>query len=204
VLVTFRKTHRRGYAVDISREHGEDLTMNPAPGYDDLLPHDLVHLLVEIHWGLRDGIYGEVAAGGDAGTFRLADERPTGESSREWSRRARHSRRRKGGSDINRSEHLASLVHSRWNARQHGTPLPEWYDRSREAADASESEIEEALDLAAELSARWQRVQIGQGMTIEWRVSRPSGPRAHGATAWSPSGASWRRADAGSPPATAW
>jgi len=29
--VTFRKTHPRGYAVDISRERAEDLTMNPAP-----------------------------------------------------------------------------------------------------------------------------------------------------------------------------
>ena len=43
--------------------------MNPAPGYEDLLPHDLVHLLVEIRWKLRDGIYGDVAAGGNAGTL---------------------------------------------------------------------------------------------------------------------------------------
>ncbi len=50
--------------------------MNPAPGYDDLLPHDLVHLVVELHWGLRDGIYGDVAAGGNAGTFRLSEDRP--------------------------------------------------------------------------------------------------------------------------------
>jgi hypothetical protein len=78
VRVTFRRTHRRGYAVDISLDHGEDLTMNPAPGYDDLLPHDLVHLLVEIRWGMRDGIYGDVASGGNAGTFRLADARPEG------------------------------------------------------------------------------------------------------------------------------
>lgn len=167
--VIFRKTHRRGYAVDIRREHGEDLTMNPAPGYDDLLPHDLVHLLVELHWCLRDGIYGEVAAGGNAGTFRLSDERPAGESARAWSRKARHSRRRKGGTDINRSELLASLVHSRWNARRHGTPLPEWYDRNRESAGVTERELAEALDLAAELSARWRRLPIGQGMSIEWR-----------------------------------
>lgn len=143
--------------------------MNPAPGYDDLLPHDLVPLLVEMHWSVRDGIYGEVAAGGDAGTFRLSEDRPSGESAREWSRKARHSRRRKGGADINRSENLASLVHSRWNARRHGTPLPEWYDRNRESAGVTEGELEEALDLAAELSARWQRLPIGREMSIEWR-----------------------------------
>jgi hypothetical protein len=76
VRAAFRKTRRRGYAVEIARERHEDLTMNPAPGYVDLLPHDLVHLLVELHWGLRDGIYGELATGGNAGTFRLADARP--------------------------------------------------------------------------------------------------------------------------------
>jgi hypothetical protein len=37
----------------------------------------VVHLLVELHWGLRDGIYGELATGGNAGTFRLADARKT-------------------------------------------------------------------------------------------------------------------------------
>lgn len=65
--VTFRRTHQRGYAVDVEREGADDLTMNPAPGYDDLLPHDLVHLLVERRWRLRDGIYGGLAAGGNAG-----------------------------------------------------------------------------------------------------------------------------------------
>jgi hypothetical protein len=168
VRVTFRKTHRRGYAVDISREHAQDLTMNPAPGYDALLPHDLVHLLVELHWGLRDGIYVDVAAGGNAGTFRLAENRPADETAREWSRRARRARVRKGGSDINRSETLASVVHSRWNAAKHGRPLPPWYDRNVEASGATESEIAGALRMADELSARWQRVQIGHGLTVDW------------------------------------
>jgi hypothetical protein len=169
VRVTFRKTHRRGYAVDISREQAEDLTMNPAPGYDDLLPHDLVHLLVELHWGLRDGIYGDVAAGGNAGTFRLSEDRPDRETVREWSRKARRSRVRKSGADMNRSEHLASVLLSRWNAARHGTPLPEWYDRNVAASGATEPEIVAALGKAEELSARWQRVQIGHGVSVDWR-----------------------------------
>ena len=32
-------------------------------------PHDLVHFFVEQHFGLRDGIFGQLAAGGDAHTF---------------------------------------------------------------------------------------------------------------------------------------
>lgn len=166
--VTFRKTHQRGYAVDIARARGGDLTMNPAPGYDDLLPHDLIHLLVELHWDLREGIYGDVAAGGNAGTFRLADVRPADETTREWGRKARRARQRKRGADMNRSEHLASVVHSRWNAAMRGTPLPDWYDGAAAAADATEAEIQAALRRAEELSARWQKVQVGHGMAVDW------------------------------------
>jgi hypothetical protein len=172
VRVIFRKTHRRGYAVDVAREGAEDLTMNPAPGYDDLLPHDLVHLLVERHWGLRDGIYGDVAAGGNAGTFRLADDRPSDETTRQWARKARRARRQKGGSDMARSEHLAAVVHARWNQRHHGAGLPDWYAGALLGSGAAEAEIESALQEAAALSERWRRVQVGDAMAVEWPARR--------------------------------
>jgi hypothetical protein len=174
VRVTFRKTHRRGYAVDISREHHEDLTMNPAPGYDDLLPHDLVHLLVELHWHLSDGIFGGVAAGGNAGTFRLADARPTAETTRERRRKARRVGRSIGGADMARSEHLAGVVHARWNAHQHGTALPDWYAGAVAASEATEAELEAVLVKAEALSERWRRVQVGEAMSVDWRLARES------------------------------
>jgi hypothetical protein len=154
--------------VDIARERGEDLTMNPAPGYDDLLPHDLVHLLVEIRWGLRNGIYGDLAAGGNAGTFRLADTRPADESTRQRIRKARRAQRSRSGADMARSEHLAAVVHARWNAWKHGSSLPEWYLLQENAAGVAEAEIEAALREADELSTRWQRVEVGRGMPVEW------------------------------------
>ena len=142
--------------------------MNPAPGYDDLLPHDLVHLLVELHWGLRDGIYGDVAAGGNAGTFRLAEDRPREETDRERRRKARRSQRSRGGTDMARSEHLAAVVHARWNAEQHGTALPDWYEHQLVASGATAAEIEGALRKAAELSTRWRRTQVGERLTLDW------------------------------------
>ena len=166
--VTFRKTHARGYAVDISRDHAEDLTMDPAPGYDDLLPHDLVHLLVELHWGLHDGIYGDIAAGGNGGTFRLADDRPHHETDRERRRKARRTHRTRSGADMARSEHLAGVVHARRNASKHASALPDWYAQARDASGATEAEILAALGEAAELAARWQRVEVGRGMHVDW------------------------------------
>lgn len=125
--VTFRKTHRRGYAVDIAREHGEDLTMNPAPGYDELLPHDLVHLLVEIRWVSATASTATWPPAGTPAPSAFDDERPTEETTRERRRKARRAQRSHGGADMGRSEHLAGVVHARWNARHRGVGLPDWY-----------------------------------------------------------------------------
>lgn len=67
-----------------------------------------------------------------------------------------------------RSEHLAGVVHARWNARQHQTPLPDWYPNTLAASGATEAEIETALQEAAALSERWRRVQVGDAMDVDW------------------------------------
>jgi hypothetical protein len=58
--------------VEAKRESFPDLEMNPAPGFDPLMPHDLMHLIVEAVLGLKRGIFGQLTAGGDAGTFHTA------------------------------------------------------------------------------------------------------------------------------------
>src|SRR5215475_14341329 len=67
--VEFKRTGERRYAITIFREAYPTIEMNPAPGYDPIMPHDLLHLVVEREIGLRRGIFGQIAAGGNAGTF---------------------------------------------------------------------------------------------------------------------------------------
>jgi hypothetical protein len=43
--------------------------MEPAPGYDARLPHDMVHFVVENQLGMSGGVFGQLAAGGHAPTF---------------------------------------------------------------------------------------------------------------------------------------
>src|SRR4030095_3372748 len=69
MILVFRRTGRRRYAVEAKRSSFPDLEMNPAPGYDEWTPHDLLHLVVEAQLGLTHGVFGQLAAGGDAGTF---------------------------------------------------------------------------------------------------------------------------------------
>src|SRR5262245_23165976 len=85
--VEFHRTGEKRYAVVILREGLPNLEMNPAPGFDALMPHDMLHFLVEQELDLRRGIFGQIALGGTAGTFHQA---PTEKSSnREASRQRR-------------------------------------------------------------------------------------------------------------------
>ncbi len=68
--VVFRRTGPRRYAIDAHRGSYPDVGMDPAPGYDPLMPHDLLHLVVEAELGLTHGVFGQLAAGGDASTFQ--------------------------------------------------------------------------------------------------------------------------------------
>jgi len=47
--------------------------MEPAPGYDARLPHDIAHFVVENELGITGGIFGQLAAGGNARTFHPTD-----------------------------------------------------------------------------------------------------------------------------------
>ena len=49
---TARRTGRRRYAVIARPERRPAVTMDPAPGFDARLPHDLVHYVVERELGI--------------------------------------------------------------------------------------------------------------------------------------------------------
>jgi hypothetical protein len=67
--VQFRRTAERRYAITIYRKDLPPVEMNPAPGCDPIMPHDLLHLVVESELGLSRGIFGQVASGDTPGHF---------------------------------------------------------------------------------------------------------------------------------------
>ena len=72
--VTFLRTGERRYAV-IARPDGRPpVTMNPAPGFDPRVPHDLIHYAVEREFAIERGVFGQLAAGGDVKSFWRLDE----------------------------------------------------------------------------------------------------------------------------------
>ena len=138
--VRFERTAHRRYAVTVLRGQHGDLRLDPAPGYSDLIPHDLVHLVVEDEFGLRQGIFGQLAAGGNAGTFVPTEELRT----KAWARRVERRNRSTGG-DMGRSEDLAAQVYPRSLRHSGHLPGSQYVRQDPPPTDLSVAELDRAF-----------------------------------------------------------
>ena len=165
--VHFKKTGERRYGVWVERDRAPALMMHPAPGFDPYLPHDLLHLVAEAEWGIDEAVFGQLAAGGDAGTFWPVER----DVPNRWAHRGE--RLRKLGSG-RRSERLAGLLEVAWHARRTTSPLPEeWGRRLEDAGVEDRSRFERVVRELDDLARRWHSLQVGGVLTLEW--PRPEG-----------------------------
>lgn len=183
--VSFRRTGERRYGISVKREGFPDVEMNPAPGYDSRLPHDLVHFVVESELGLPLGVYGQLARGGHAGSFRKYGASLGG------AREARRQRRR----DEKRAERLSEEGHEDAVFSEHAAVIcmHHWLLRSEAAEDRREAQArapyarkllgelppERAMMLGdgvvdsicarfEALSQEWRRLGVGDELTVSW------------------------------------
>ncbi|HEY2794855.1 MAG TPA: hypothetical protein VGJ28_21020 [Micromonosporaceae bacterium] len=160
--VTFTKMNGRRYHVAIERENGPELVARQAPGYDAHLPHDVAHLLVELEFGIRLGVFGQLAAGGE-GVFTPA---PADRSTR--SRRTAHRIAEVGRSDMARSERLVNMCVPLWEARCGRKPkFPAVIDMTL----GTPFEADRAMHRFDEAAARWESLAVGESMSYEWPES---------------------------------
>jgi hypothetical protein len=147
--VTFVKTGVRRYAVEVSRDRYPDLRCGSI-GYDEWLPHDLLHFVAEAEYGLEGGVFGDLASGGNARIFIPVERKLVAKM---W-RKERIKRRRLP--DGRRSEDLAGELEHGWRART----LP--------------PALQQRLD---DLAMRWHALQVGGSLTLDW--PRPEGRKRH-------------------------
>lgn len=170
--VSFKRTGERRYAVIVAVPGRSPQVMDPAPGYDDDIPHDLVHYVVEAELRLTTGVYGRAAKGG--GTF-IGTE-PAGLSARERTRQQRKQRKRESSlraqddaskREMETSERLAALCDVAWR-RKHGQRP----DALRKAPEAlSENDVACVAKVVArldELARLWRALPIGGELSFEW------------------------------------
>jgi hypothetical protein len=162
VVVEFRKTGARRYGVFVERDTACALVMHPAPGFHEFLPHDLLHFVAETEWGLDGAVFGQLAAGGDAGTFWPVDQKLVASAMR------RRKRLRRGRTRGRRSELLTGVLERAWSARRGRSPLPDDWDERLAAARVDQETLARVVASLDVLAERWNELRVGESLRLEW------------------------------------
>ena len=152
VKVTFRKTHAKGYSVSVEGPGIRASTMDPAPGYDPRLPHDVAHFIVENELGILGGVFGQLAAGGTAGTFFATGEKKRSQLKRRGQVIAKQNKR-----DALFSEHAVYAAQSRWEKHDiiPDTKIPT-------------VDIDRICERFEDFARRWSELAVGDSISLEW------------------------------------
>jgi hypothetical protein len=182
--VTFVRTGERRYTVRASLEGMATVEMSPAPGYDALVPHDLQHFIVERALGIQGAIYGQLAAGGTAGTFHaIGTSANPRQASREKRRRDRKSSKLMSDheADCARSERATYVCWHDWLSHSEDPALRAQARKMQETAESllrrmpreeralytAEKLTEVRLEFS-KLSKHWSALKIGEGLMQAW------------------------------------
>lgn len=192
--VHFIQSGERRYAMRIERAGLPVLVMDPAPGFDADVPHDMVHFVVEAVLGLKGGVFGQIAAGGTAGSFHVAAAE--GKADAREQRRTARKQVAKGrkliemqGREGELSELAAFLFDIGWRSGQRSDSAEQRAalgeaDRvratlsadERAAIDAARPKVFGAFD---RLAADWRALRVGEALILEWptlrRINHPIG-----------------------------
>jgi hypothetical protein len=187
--VHFIRSGERRYGMRIERADAPVLVMNPAPGFDPDLPHDMVHFVVEAALGLKTGVFGQIAAGGDAGSFHV--EAGAALSAKERQRAARKQvvkgakLIKSQGREGELSEIAAFLFDIGWRSSQRpDSPAQRaalggaermragLSPDERARIDAARPHVFEAFE---RLSKAWRALPVGEALILEWPSVQPIG-----------------------------
>jgi hypothetical protein len=182
MFVTFVRTGQRRYAVQATVDGKAVVEMSPAPGYDPMVPHDLQHFIVERALGIEGGVFGQLAAGGTAGTFNAVvnseSSRRTRERRKRTAKQAKLTFRR---DDPVRSERATYVCWHYWLSQSSDPTLRAKARemektvcsllknmRADERALYSAAKLTEIRAEFERLSARWSKLEVGGSFTEPW------------------------------------
>lgn len=191
MVVLFRRTDIRRYAVVVEVDGRPPQVADPAPGFDDLIPHDLVHYAVEAELGLGAGVFGRAARGG--GTFIATAS--GGESDRQRARERRRQLRREaslrsadhaGSDDMVTSERLAGVCDVLWRRRHGQRPDPARPAPPLVLSAEDARRVERVLARLDVLAPLWSALPTGGALAFRWPSAVPSVRAPAGEDATSP------------------
>jgi hypothetical protein len=176
--VVFERTGERRYAVVVAVPGEGVFSLSPAPGYDDHIPHDLVHYVVEAELGLTSGVFGRAAKGG--GSFIARSERDAGP--RERARKRRQRQRRESSlrrsddpevGDMAVSERLAAACDLAFRRRHGQRPDPTRPAPPATASAEDAARIDRVVARLGQLAPVWNALPVGGRMVFSWPGLQP-------------------------------
>jgi hypothetical protein len=175
VRVTFTRQTECRYGVDVSRESGPPARLRVVKLDAESLPREIKHFLVEREFGLKLGIFGQLAAGGDAGRFWAA---PADRDSR--LAHLSHRLQVTGRGDLGRSVALVAWCTAAWEIetgrRPAGSSDP-WPSSEQRVAgpwplmDVASVRCEQvaaAVQCLASTAVVWHELPVGQRVSFDW------------------------------------
>lgn len=182
--VHFIRSGARRYSMKIERAAAPTLVMDPAPGFDPDVPHDMVHFVVEAALGLKSGVFGQIASGGDAGSFRLADDDLAAKDRQRAARKqvAKGARLVKmQGREGELSELAAFLFDVDWRSQARADSAAQRAALGEAARTRASLNADERARIDAarprvfadfeRLSKAWRALRVGEALVLDW----PSG-----------------------------
>jgi hypothetical protein len=177
VRVTFTRLAGPRYGVDVVRESGPPARLRVTPSCAERLPQDIACFLVEREFGLKLGVFGQLAAGGDAGTFWAA---PADRSARQALRA--HRLQVTGHGDLGRSVRLAAVCTAAWEfetgrrwapldgpgRHSRGGPTAWW---QLEMAEVGARHLACAVGAFDEVAAAWSALGLRESIGFDWPPS---------------------------------
>lgn len=151
--VTFTKVHEKGYSVSAEGLGIDPLVMNPAPGYDGRLPHDVAHFIVENELGILGGVFGQLAAGGTANTFFSQESKNPRKSRKRGKEMVKANKE-----DLLFSEHAVYAAQSRWEKHD---IIPN--------TKISLANLERIIGQFESFANKWSKLVIGESIALDWR-----------------------------------
>jgi hypothetical protein len=153
--VSFTRTAQRRYRVSVEGPGVVPSYMEPAPGYDSRLPHDMAHFVVENELGIAGGVFGQLANGGHANTFRPI----TALSKRKVALRGKRM------ATLNRDDAVRS-------EKVVGIALLVWTNGLTGSIPMEAATVDDITRVCREfdaVSAVWSQLRVGESMTLVWR-----------------------------------
>ncbi len=150
--VTFTKTGERRYRVLVEGPGVVSSYMEPAAGYDDKLPHDMAHFVVENMFGIMGCVFGPLSQGGNGFT-------PLNEAKKRKAPKRGNPSRNLNQKEAEMAERAIDIACHVWTDRPYtGAPVkgisPEDIKRICREFDA--------------VSSVWSKLAVGGSMTLVW------------------------------------